>query len=179
MNAWLALDPLRQMAVAAGLLLAVVALLVACWRDARERLIPNRISLFLLLIYPPTAWAAGAAPASMGWHLLAGLGLFAVLAVMFFLGWLGGGDVKLSSAVAVWFGWPQLVVFLVVSGVVGGLLAVSVLVLRRPWMPARVASHPWVTAITLNEHGIPYGIALALGAIGTFAWLFKKNIPIW
>lgn len=109
-------------------LLAVAAAMVC---DLRNREIPDGISLALL------AWAAAAAV--FGFHgvwwasLLTGAVLgFVLSAPLFYLGGLGGGDVKLLTALgaAIGPGWLLLVVFWM--GLAGGLLALIAAIRSKP-----------------------------------------------
>lgn len=101
---------------------AVVA--VATITDLRSRRIPNWLVLPFMLAGVAVSGALG------GWagvlHSLEGLGLGAVLfGVLCLLGGMGMGDMKLCAAVGAWIGPGQLVVALVITGIVGGLMALS------------------------------------------------------
>ncbi len=64
---------------------------------------------------------------------------FVVLAIsfsMFAAGWIGGGDAKLVAAIALWLGFDQLFSFLILASIFGGLLTVSLLMVRRYALPA-------------------------------------------
>lgn len=95
----------------------------------------------------------------------------AVLAIgtfMFGRGWMGGGDIKLLAASALWFnladGWKLLVAI----AVAGGIEALLIIILRRlPWSDAARSR-----ALLLRRRGpIPYGIAIALGVASMGWWL--------
>ena len=63
-----------------------------------------------------------------GWHglgqSLAGIGLGAVLfGTLSYMGGMGMGDVKLCAAIGAWIGPSQLLVALVLTGLVGGVMA--------------------------------------------------------
>jgi prepilin peptidase CpaA len=97
-------------------------LAVAAWHDVRTREIPNWISFCLGL------WAIGAAAA--GWHSVGWLGLFlgtalgfALSAPLFWLGGLGGGDVKLITALGAGLGPGLLLLALFWMALAGGVLA--------------------------------------------------------
>ncbi len=98
--------------------IALLALLLAAAYDQRSREIPNWISLVLLIV------ALGAKLA--GWHpvswtgILVGLGAaFAVSFALFALGGLGGGDVKLLTALGAALGGSAFVPFAVATTLVG------------------------------------------------------------
>lgn len=95
----------------------------------------------------------------------------AVLAVgtfMFGRGWMGGGDIKLLAASALWFdlssGWRLLVAI----AIAGGLEALIVLSLRRLSWPDSVRQR---VLLLRRREGIPYGIAIALGVALMGWWL--------
>lgn len=83
---------------------------------------------------------------------------------LFGRGILGGGDVKLFAATILWFELGGALRFLVWTAISGGLLAILIIVLRMvPWpkgLRARVR-------VLQPKAGIPYGIAIAAGAIIT------------
>lgn len=106
------------------------ALLVtaSCWDVLRLR-IPNAIPLALVLLFALRLLIGPGVPAPLD-HLLAmGLALLVLLPV-FALNMLGGGDVKLLAAVALWLGMDKLAALLILVGIVGGLFALLWLALR-------------------------------------------------
>jgi prepilin peptidase CpaA len=110
--------------------LAFSALLVAasCW-DVLKLRIPNTIPLALVLLFALQLVIGPGVPAPLD-HLLAmGLALL-VLLPLYATNMLGGGDVKLLAAVALWLGQGKLAALLVLVGVVGGLFALLWLAMR-------------------------------------------------
>ena len=101
-------------------ILALVA--VATFTDLRSRRIPNWLVLpFLTAGIALSIWFHGWS--GLGQSLLGmALGglLFGILAVM---GGMGGGDVKLCAAVGAWIWWHQMLVALVLTGIIGGIMA--------------------------------------------------------
>jgi len=85
---------------------------------------------------------------------------------MFAFGWLGGGDAKLMAAISIWWTWPDLFLFVVYTTVAGGILAAFIL-LGRQFIPARILTSPWVYRIVKDNTHMPYGLALAAGALAT------------
>ena len=99
--------------------------------------------------------------------LLVGMGLFA-------LGWLGGGDVKLIAAAALWLGAGHVLTFLTYTALAGGVLAVLVLLFRRSELPAALQRRAWAVRLHAPETGLPYGVAIAAGALltlGETSWI--------
>jgi prepilin peptidase CpaA len=145
--------------VALPLLLAAAA----GW-DVASFTIPNFLNLALAAIFAIFALAAGLAPAAIGWHVLAGsLGLFVGFA-LFALGFVGGGDAKLFAAVLLWLGLKDLLPYALLASLFGGLLTLTLLLLRRYPLPIILLRQAWIVKLHDARSGVPYGVALAAGA---------------
>jgi prepilin peptidase CpaA len=143
--------------------------LAAAAKDALSFTIPNWVSLALVAVFPAAALAAGLPLAQLGLH--AGVGALALVAGMaaFAFRWIGGGDAKLMAAVALWLGWPALTTFLVAAAISGGALALILLTLRSAVLRPYVLLGPaWVTRLAEPGEGVPYGVAIAVGALAAF-----------
>ena len=143
--------------------------IVGALRDAVSYTIPNWISGALILAFFPAALALGVDAGALGLH--AGVGLIALVMgmVMFSLGWIGGGDAKLFAAAGLWLGWPAAATYLLVTGVAGGALALALLALRSMWVRPYVQSGPaWVGRLATPGENVPYGVAIAAGALAAF-----------
>jgi prepilin peptidase CpaA len=137
--------------------------------DAASYRIPNWISLALAAAFPVAALAAGAPLALMGANLGAGVAALAVGMIFFSRGWIGGGDAKLFAAAALWLGWPAAPVYLVATCLAGGALALFLLMLRSVWVRPLVMGGPaWVARLAEPGEGVPYGVAVAVGALAAF-----------
>jgi prepilin peptidase CpaA len=141
------------------LLLIVLAMLlvVAAVIDARTFTISNKLNLAVALL-APVYWMA--VPLSL-WpevpiQIAGALIVFLVLAAAFYAGMMGGGDVKLAAALALWFPPGLTIKFLVLMSLAGGLLTVGLLV----WHRARHRE---------GRPEIPYGVAIAFGALAILA----------
>ena len=114
-------------------------LLAASVSDVLRLRIPNPIPLGLLALFA-LELVLGTSPAAPYDHLMAmGLAL-AVLLPLFALDMLGGGDVKLLAAVALWLGMTKLAALLILVGIAGGIFALLWLALRwlvRTGLPGR------------------------------------------
>jgi prepilin peptidase CpaA len=155
-----------------GLLCALaIALVVAAFTDIRRRQIDNWLTAAIALAAPLYWWAAGIS-LWPGVAIQVGIALatFAVLAVLFALRMMGGGDVKLLAAVALWIEPAWFLKLLVVMALVGGVLTIVlgvVHVIRRerhrlavPYGVAISAAGLWV----LGSHYLPAaGAAVASG----------------
>jgi prepilin peptidase CpaA len=140
--------------------------------DIRSRRLPTRAVLLVACLYWVDAAVAGASVASLAAHLAAGTTAFALFAVLFHCGWMGGGDVKLAAAVFLWagpaFAWP---VFFIVS-TCGLVLALSALVIERCRDNATRAA--FSSGQPRSKRGVPYGVPLALGGMAAI-WLPVLN----
>lgn len=154
-------------------LVIILALLAAAWRDLAVRRLPN--CLAALVATAGLGMRALEGPSAVGVSLAAAGALFAVLFVLFARGWLGGGDVKLATAVAI--GLPPLSVwhFVVGTALAGGMLsAVYLLAFRLPPMrrPPRGRTRGLLRRIAAAEAWrvrrrgpLPYGIALCASGV--------------
>ena len=148
--------------------LAFVFLMVlAALKDAMSFTIPNWISGTVALAFPVGAALLGLGWSEFGMHLLVGAGALVIGMALYAPGWIGGGDAKLIAAAALWFGWPDAMMFLGHSALMGGALAVALIMARR-YMPATGLTGGWVERSALADGApAPYGIALAAGALWT------------
>jgi prepilin peptidase CpaA len=157
-------------AIQIPLLLIFPALaIVAALKDATSYTIPNWISLALIVAFVPASLASGASLATIGVCLAAGLIALMAGMGMFAAGWIGGGDAKLFAAAALWLGWPAAFSFMLATGLAGGALTLGLLSLRSGWFAPIVAGGPaWVRKLGAEGGDIPYGVAIAVGALATF-----------
>jgi prepilin peptidase CpaA len=146
-----------------------LAVLIAALCDATTFIIPNRLSAALALAFLPVAVLLGLSLPTMGVCLAVGLAALVVGMGMFAAGWIGGGDAKLFAAAALWLGWPAVGPFLSWTAIAGGGLALALLVLRRAPTPVLTARGPaWVGRLLEPEGDVPYGVAIAIGALAAF-----------
>lgn len=153
--------------VAQALVLFVVPALLALaagW-DLASYTIPNAFSLVLIAAFVLFALLAGMSPAQAGWHGLAGAIGLGVGFALFALGHVGGGDAKLFAAIALWLGFDNLIEFALIASLFGGALALALISLRRLPLPAALAGRSWLARLHERRAGIPYGVALAAGAL--------------
>ncbi|WP_438275389.1 A24 family peptidase [Nitrobacter sp.] len=147
------------------LLLFPTLMAFAASSDLLTMTISNRVSLLLIAGFFVLAIASGMGPTVIGLHIAAGATVLAVSFTCFAMGWIGGGDAKVAAAVALWFGFGHMLDYLVYASVFGGALTLLLLQFRQWPLPAALCGQPWLARLHNNESGIPYGIALALGAL--------------
>ena len=137
------------------ILLGILALLlvVAAVIDVRTFTISNRLNLGVALMAPLYWWSAHLPLwPDIGIQLAIAAGVFALLAVAFYAGMMGGGDVKLAAALALWFSPQSTLRFLVFMSIAGGVLTLVVVGLHR------LKKKP-------GKPEIPYGVAIAVGGL--------------
>jgi prepilin peptidase CpaA len=127
--------------------------------------ISNRVSLALMAGFLVLALASGMAPPDILMHLAAGSIVLVAAFACFAFGWIGGGDAKLAAAAALWFGFAHLLNYLVYASLFGGALTLLLLQFRQWPLPYALAGQAWLLKLHAKESGIPYGIALAMGAL--------------
>jgi len=153
--------------IAQSLLMVLLPALLAAAAafDLASFTIPNLLSLALVLAFGFFALAAHFSLAVFSLHLLAGLIALVVGFVLFVRGYIGGGDAKFFAAVALWLGLHDLLAYALVASLLGGLLTVALLALRQLPLPGSLASRGWILKLHEKSSGIPYGVALAAGAL--------------
>lgn len=153
-----------------GLLVWAAISDLASWR------IPNRIPLavsafyfIFVLVNPNNIDPLGG--------IVTGASLLLIGFVFFATGTMGGGDVKLMAAIGLWAGPQNVIVFLIITGLVGGGVALVTLALaactRLRLMVANVQTAvlpSFVPAPSLRGK-IPYGVAVAAGGLCVAAQL--------
>ncbi|HYL48467.1 MAG TPA: prepilin peptidase [Stellaceae bacterium] len=157
----------------AALAIYVVALVMAGVSDFRTLRIPNWLTGALALAFPIAALAAGQ-PVNWLSHVGAGLAVFAVAAVLFAFRLMGGGDVKLLGATALWVGFGQLLPFLMLVAFVGGIFALVCVLLRHPFVQTAIlATLRRLPVFAYKNLPIPYGIPIAVAGV-----LIAPALPI-
>jgi prepilin peptidase CpaA len=143
--------------------------IVAGLKDMTSYTIPNWISLVLIAVFFPAAFAAGLPIATIGLNLGVGVAALVLGMGMFAAGWIGGGDAKLFAAAALWLGWPAAAGYLAVTGMAGGALALALLGLRSAWFRGVANVGPgWFVRLASPGENVPYGVAIAAGALAAF-----------
>jgi prepilin peptidase CpaA len=100
----------------------LIVLAVATFTDLRSRRIPNWLVLpFMVAGIGVSGWLHGWSGIGQS---LSGLGLGALLlGVLWWLGGMGMGDLKLCAAIGAWIGPMQLLFALVITSMAGGIMA--------------------------------------------------------
>ena len=153
-----------QTTISYGLLGALaIALLIAAFTDIRSRTIHNWLNIAIAVSAPLFWWAAGLDLwPGVAMQVGVAIAAFAVLAGLFALGWMGGGDVKLLTALALWVPPEAFLKLLVVMALAGGVLTI----VMGAWH---------VTRRRKDRLAIPYGVAIAFAAL----WVIGTEGSAW
>src|SRR6201990_2602895 len=149
----------------ARLLVFPALMAFAATSDLFTMTISNRVSILLAAAFLVLAVASGMSPYDMMSHLGAGALVLVVAFGCFAMGWVGGGDAKVAAAAALWFGFGHLLNYLLYASLFGGALTLLLLQFRQWPLPYLFAGQAWLLRLHAKERGIPYGIALAIGAL--------------
>lgn len=152
------------------ILLAILPALVivAGLKDLTSMKIPNWISGLLILGFFPAALLLGLTVSEIGIHLAVAVAALLIGMGLFALNLLGGGDVKLMAAACLWLGLSGSGVFVLATAVVGGVFSLALLVSRAWLQPYMRAGPGWLVQLMEPKGHIPYGVAIAIGAL--VAW---------
>jgi prepilin peptidase CpaA len=139
--------------------LLALMLLAACWWDLKSRTIPNALNIAIALLAVPFWWSLHLplwpdAAVQVGIAAL----VFALFAIAFAFGAMGGGDVKLIGALALWLPFQAVVLLLFIMSIAGGVLTLAMFLRHR-------------LAAKEGQLEIPYGVAIAFGGL----WLISER----
>jgi Flp pilus assembly protein protease CpaA len=152
------------------LLGGLLALAVAA--DLAWRRIPNLVVAPVAVGGFAAQWAAGGVTAA-GWSALVALGVLALLLFPWMSGKLGGGDVKLMAATAIWIGPSGVLPFLAFTAVAGAPVALATRIfhftqLRRE-APGATPHGCQSAPPTAVQETVPMAAAIALGAFAALS----------
>lgn len=149
--------------LAYGLLAALaIALLVAAATDLRARVIENWLTLGIAVSAPLFWWATGLSPwPGLALQLGVAAAVFAILLGVFAMGAMGGGDVKLLSALALWLPWQPYLQLLVLMALIGAVVTLAAV----GWHRARRRE---------GQVKVPYGVAISAAGL----WVLTNTYAI-
>lgn len=165
----------------------MVVALVGAITDIRSARIPNRLTYTALLAVLPLRTAfvgfSGLKNGIIG-MVVAG-GLFTVL---YALGAMGGGDMKLMAAVGAWVGSTQVMTLILATALAGGVLAIGRIVSRNVVgstlrntvrliyyrLTSGLKPHPELNVQSSGSQRVPYGVAIAIGTL-----FCARNVVWW
>lgn len=138
-------------------------LLVAAVGDLRRREISNGLNGAIALLAIPFWFSMGLSPwPEMALQIGVALGVFLFFALLFNFGFMGGGDVKMIAALALWLPAGAVLNLLVIMSLAGGVLTLAMMARKRM---AKSEANPEV----------PYGVAIAFGGMWVIAEPFLNQ----
>ena len=146
--------------------LLMVPLAWAVASDAGTFRIPNRIPLMVAGLFVAHALAAWPAIDLAG-SIAVGAGCLTAGFVVYAFGWFGAGDAKLFAALGLWAGTTYFADLVLITSMVGALMALSVLGHHMIRLRLSVVAGAWFAPCStpLRDRRLPYGIAIAAGGV--------------
>ena len=145
---------------------ALLCVVAAALFDLRSFEIPDSLSIAIIILFVGHALVV---PHGVSW-LSSGAAFALCLALgilLFWLNWMGGGDVKLLPTIALWTGMGGLPALLLGIALAGGVLAAVLLVLRA--LPVPAGGPEARPRLLRRGEPLPYGVAIAAGTL-FWAW---------
>jgi prepilin peptidase CpaA len=157
---------------------AVVVALAGAFSDVRSARIPNELTYTAITaaIVLRTVLLGLFGLKTCGLGILIAGGFFALL---FVLGAMGGGDLKMMTAIGAWVGGNHILTVLIAIGLAGGVLAITSAIFNRNTIQtvrstARLIAYRFTSGLqphpemNVQAHGsrrIPFGLAIAIGTV--------------
>lgn len=142
-----------------------ILLLAAAAFDLKSRIIPNRLNLLIALGAPFFWWQTGMTLwPEIAVQIAVAFGVFAIFVALFAVGAMGGGDVKMLGALALWLDPKVILPMLLVMSVIGGGIALVMLIQKR-------------IAKTETKAEVPYGVAIAAAGLWALHQQFINQFP--
>lgn len=137
-----------------------IALIFSIYSDIRYRLIFNKITAAIALAAPLYWYATGGFSfGEVGLHLLTATIVFIFFLIAFRFGAMGGGDVKLFAALALWWPWVDVMRMILFASVTGAAVTIIFVIIHKLKQQDGRAR-------------IPYGVAIALSGL----WIAGERI---
>lgn len=143
--------------------------------DVASRRIPNWLTGVTAACFLPFALATGL-PLSLIWIHVATAGVLLFLGyALFAFGMLGGGDAKMIAVSGLWLGFPCSILFVLFSALAGGALALAISIWFMSSLESSIRSDRLARLLSPLAPDVPYGFALAVGAIlaTPFSWWMR------
>ena len=146
----------------------VVLLIWTAISDIRSFVIPNKLCLAIAGLYPVYVMTSTQTP---DWPIAVAIaaGVFLIGTALFAFNLIGGGDVKLLSVTLLWAGPEFGVMFLVMTVLFGGALAIAMLAWTKfhQFTPIlwRLVGPPMVSSDQVSKQPMPYGVAISFGGL--------------
>ena len=168
--------------------LVTVTLVVAAVIDGMQLKVPNWLTFPMIILGWAYSFTLSAYPGweGLGYSLLGTAVGLAVLLPAYAIGGMGAGDVKLMAGIGAWV-WVEVTLYsFAASAVVGGVMAVCMVLLNKSWEKHHqqfwmiwneitTVKDPEKLAAIARERKpsmllLPYGIPMAIGTIAYFGF---------
>ncbi len=134
--------------------------------DVRSFTIPNKLNLAIAMSFLLLAMPMGLQVPVILEHFKVGLIACVIAMGMFYIGIFGGGDAKMTGAIALWLGSSPIIPFIFYTALAGGLLGVVLIIGRRLAKLHGLPKSPkWARRLLRKRSAVPYGVALGIGAL--------------
>lgn len=140
-----------------------IALIIAAITDIKSRQISNRLNLCIALA-APLFWIASGMSfwPDIVWQIGVALVVFTIFAGVFAIGAMGGGDVKLLGAIALWLHWLTFIEMLVVMSIAGGVLTLLMMISKKIQKKD-------------GQIKVPYGVAISFSGLWIITGMFYER----
>lgn len=155
-----------------------IALLIAALTDLRRREINNWLTLSIAIAAPLWWLAMGFGPMDIAFQIGLAVVTFVIACLLFATGQMGGGDVKLLGALALWFPLASFLDLVMLMALIGGGASIAMAAFnmqRRPGESARdgiamVVAVTWVWCACAIVYAVATGRpVIAPGTLGAIA----------
>ena len=162
-----------------------IVLVIAAVIDGKLLKVPNWLT-FPFIAFGWVHWTLQSGISGLGWSLWGTCVGMILLLVLRNVGGMGAGDVKLLAGIGAWLGAMITLKAFAATAIVGGLMAIVMIIRSGQWQKhyamAHQILHEWTTIRKPSElssiarerkpnmYLLPYGIPMAIGSIGYFAF---------
>ena len=155
-------------APALDIVMAIGLLALLAWAvvtDLKARIIPNTVPVLVIGLYALRTAVNWPHPALFA-DLAVAVAVLIIGFILFARNWVGGGDVKLIAALALWAGPQHMMAMAFVISLAGGVIAAGMLVAAMAARPrAAGEGDAAATAATVMRRPVPYAVAIAAGGL--------------
>lgn len=143
--------------------------------DVASRRIPNWLTGVTAACFLPFAMATGLPASLLLIHVATAFVLLLLGYALFAFGILGGGDAKMIAVAGLWLGFPCSILFVTFSALAGGVLALAISLWFMSSWEGSVRSVRLARLLSPLAPDVPYGFAIAVGAISAtpFSWWMR------
>lgn len=154
--------------------LVAVLLLIAAVTDGYSRIIPDRVNMAIAILAIPYWWMTGLSLwPDVVWQIGVTILTFIVLLGVFHVGQMGGGDVKLLVALALFMQPTDFLWMLFGMAMIGGVMTSVMLIHHRLRRPDRPFENPYGIAIAASALLVLGGHYRLIDIEPVFAVLFR------